>query len=56
MNPWLIAALWVGLALFAAMLSIRVGIAVALVEIPPFPLRPPCRWPYQPALAIVRDF
>jgi Kef-type K+ transport system membrane component KefB len=33
MNPWLIAALWVGLALFAAMLSIRVGIAVALVEI-----------------------
>jgi Kef-type K+ transport system membrane component KefB len=25
--------LWVGLALFAAMLSIRVGIAVALVEI-----------------------
>jgi Kef-type K+ transport system membrane component KefB len=33
MNPWLIAALWVGLALFAAMLSIRVAIAVALVEI-----------------------
>ena len=33
MNLWLIAALWVGLALFAAMLSIRVGIAVALVEI-----------------------
>jgi Kef-type K+ transport system membrane component KefB len=33
MNPWLIAALWVGLALFAAMLSIRVSIAVALVEI-----------------------
>jgi len=33
MNPLLIAALWVGLALFAAMLSIRVGIAVALVEI-----------------------
>jgi len=32
MNLWLIAALWVGLALFAAMLSIRVGIAVALVE------------------------
>ena len=33
MNLWLIAALWVGLALVAAMLSIRVGIAVALVEI-----------------------
>jgi hypothetical protein len=33
MNPWLFASLWVGLALFAAMLSIRVGIAVALVEI-----------------------
>jgi Kef-type K+ transport system membrane component KefB len=33
MNLWLIAALWVGLALAAAMLSIRVGIAVALVEI-----------------------
>lgn len=33
MNPWLIAALWVGLALFAAMISIRIGIAVALVEI-----------------------
>jgi Kef-type K+ transport system membrane component KefB len=33
MNLWLIAALWVGLALLAAMLSIRAGIAVALVEI-----------------------
>jgi len=33
MNPWLIAALWVGLALFAAMLSIRAGVAVVLVEV-----------------------
>jgi Kef-type K+ transport system membrane component KefB len=33
MNPWLIAALWVSLALFAAMVSIRIGVAVALLEI-----------------------
>lgn len=33
MNPWLIASLWVGLALIAAMVSIRLGISVALVEI-----------------------
>ncbi|HXX24034.1 MAG TPA: cation:proton antiporter [Terriglobia bacterium] len=33
MNIWLTASLWVGLALVAAMISIRVGISVALVEI-----------------------
>ena len=33
MNIWLTASLWVGLALIAAMISIRVGISVALVEI-----------------------
>jgi Kef-type K+ transport system membrane component KefB len=33
MDPWLIASLWVGLALISAMVSIRVGISVALVEI-----------------------
>ena len=33
MNLWLMASLWVGLALIAAMLSIRLGISVALVEI-----------------------
>ncbi len=32
-NIWLIAALWVGLALVASVLSIRVGIAVARTEI-----------------------
>jgi Kef-type K+ transport system membrane component KefB len=32
-NIWLTASLWVGLALVAAMISIRVGISVALVEI-----------------------
>jgi len=32
-NIWLTASLWVGLALIAAMISIRVGISVALVEI-----------------------
>jgi len=31
-NVWLVAALWVGLALVAAMGSIGVGISVALVE------------------------
>lgn len=33
MNIWLIASLWVGLALISSMISIRVGISVALVEI-----------------------
>ena len=33
MNIWLIASLWVGLALISAMVSIRLGISVALVEI-----------------------
>jgi len=32
-NSWLIASLWVGLALIATMLSVRLGLAVALVEI-----------------------
>ena len=32
-NPHLIAALWMGLALVASLVSIRVGISVALVEI-----------------------
>ena len=32
-NIWLVASLWVGLALAASMLSIRLGMAVALVEI-----------------------
>ena len=33
MDTWLIASLWVGLALVSAMVSIRLGISVALVEI-----------------------
>ena len=33
MNIWMIASLWIGLALIAAMLSIGSGISVALVEI-----------------------
>jgi Kef-type K+ transport system membrane component KefB len=33
LNPWLVASLWVGLALIATMVSIRLGISVALVEI-----------------------
>ncbi|MGD0126655.1 MAG: cation:proton antiporter [Terriglobia bacterium] len=33
MNVWLSASLWVGLALIAAMISIRIGISVALIEI-----------------------
>jgi len=33
MNIWMIASLWIGLALVAAMLSIGSGISVALVEI-----------------------
>jgi Kef-type K+ transport system membrane component KefB len=32
-SPWLIAALWVGLALLAALVSIRTAISVALVEL-----------------------
>jgi Kef-type K+ transport system membrane component KefB len=32
-NPWLVASLWVGLALIATMLSVRLGLAVALVEV-----------------------
>jgi hypothetical protein len=33
MNPWLVASLWVGVALVATMFSIRLGISVALVGI-----------------------
>jgi hypothetical protein len=32
-HTWLISALWIGLALISAMISIRIGISVALVEI-----------------------
>jgi Kef-type K+ transport system membrane component KefB len=32
-NVWFIAAIWMGLALIASLISIRVGISVALVEI-----------------------
>ncbi len=32
-SPWLIAALWVGLALLASLISIRTAISVALIEI-----------------------
>jgi len=32
-NVWLISALWIGLALVSALISIRVGISVALIEI-----------------------
>jgi len=32
-NIWLVAALWMGLALIASLISIRIGISVALVEI-----------------------
>lgn len=32
-NVWLISALWIGLALVSALISIRIGISVALVEI-----------------------
>lgn len=32
-NTWLISALWLGLALGASLISIRVGISVALIEI-----------------------
>ena len=33
MNVWLVAAVWMGLALIASVISIRVGISVALIEI-----------------------
>ena len=32
-NIWLIAALWMGMALIASLISIRIGISVALIEI-----------------------
>lgn len=32
-NVWLISAIWIGLALVSALISIRVGVSVALVEI-----------------------
>ena len=32
-NTYLIAALWMGLALLASLISIRIGISVALIEI-----------------------
>ena len=32
-NTWLVSALWIGLALAASLISIRVGISVALIEI-----------------------
>ncbi|MCX7826584.1 MAG: cation:proton antiporter, partial [Verrucomicrobiae bacterium] len=32
-NIWFIAAFWMGLAFLASLISIRVGISVALVEI-----------------------
>src|SRR3990172_11613275 len=32
-NPYLIAAAWIGLALLASLVSIRLGISVALIEI-----------------------
>jgi Kef-type K+ transport system membrane component KefB len=32
-NIWFIAAIWMGLALIASLISIRTGISVALVEI-----------------------
>lgn len=33
-NTWFIAAIWMGLALVASLVSVRLGIFVALVEIP----------------------
>jgi hypothetical protein len=32
-NTYVIAALWIGLALLASLISIRVGVSVALIEI-----------------------
>ena len=34
MDTWLIDSLWVGLALISTMVSIRIGISVALVDQP----------------------
>ncbi len=33
MNDWLLTSLWIGLALLSSLISIRVGISVALIEI-----------------------
>ena len=32
-NVWLTSALWIGLALLASLISIRIAVSVALVEI-----------------------
>ncbi|MCL4557261.1 MAG: sodium:proton antiporter [Deltaproteobacteria bacterium] len=32
-NMWLTVSLWIGLALVASLISLRVGISVALIEI-----------------------
>lgn len=32
-NVWLVAAAWMGLALAASVISVRIGISVALIEI-----------------------
>lgn len=32
-NIWFTAAIWIGLALVASLISIRVGVSVALIEI-----------------------
>jgi Kef-type K+ transport system membrane component KefB len=32
-NIWFVAAIWMGLAFLASLISIRVGISVALIEI-----------------------
>ena len=32
-NLWLVSSLWIGLALLASLISIRVGVSVALIEI-----------------------
>jgi NhaP-type Na+/H+ and K+/H+ antiporter len=32
-NIWLVAAIWMGLAFIASLISIRLGISVALIEI-----------------------
>jgi len=32
-NIWFVAAFWMGLALLASLISIRLGISVALIEI-----------------------
>jgi Kef-type K+ transport system membrane component KefB len=33
MHDWLVSALWIGMALLASLISIRVAISVALIEI-----------------------